>query len=41
MTTPTEKEDSGGYLDHAAKRVLIIVIVGFLLIGLVAPWAGL
>ena len=28
-------------MDHASRRVLIILIIGFTLIGLVAPWARL
>jgi hypothetical protein len=41
MITATEQEVLTGSMDHAAKRVLSILIVGFILIALIAPWAML
>jgi hypothetical protein len=41
MSTPTDQEYVAGAMDHAAKRVLIILIVGFVLLGFVASWAQL
>jgi len=40
MTTPLDQAARDRNVDHAAKRVLVIMIVGFLLIAVVAPWAG-
>lgn len=41
MATLTDQAFLAGYMDHASRRVLIIFIVGFVLIGLVAPWVRL
>jgi hypothetical protein len=41
ITTSSDQEDLAGSMDHAAKRVLIILIAGFVLIALVAPWVML
>jgi hypothetical protein len=41
MTILTEQEALTGSMDHAAKRVLSILMVGFVLIGWIAPWAVL
>lgn len=40
MDTSTDKENSTEFNDHATKRVLIILIVGFIIIAFVAPWAS-
>jgi hypothetical protein len=38
MTISTEQVYPTKSMDHATKRVLLFLIVGFVLIGFLAPW---